>query len=409
MAFTFQHKTLPSGLTIVAETDPAAHTAAAGFFVKTGARDEASASMGVSHFLEHMMFKGTAGMSAEELNRAFDAVGARNNAFTSNEMTCFYAHALPEHTPICIELLGTMMRPALRAKDFDTEKGVILEEIAMYADNPFWILYERAVELHFGNHPLAHRVLGTSQTITDLQRDAMQAYFDRRYAADNTIVALAGNVDFSRSCDQIAALTASWGSTKPTRDAARPRLAGGEFTMRSPKANRGYVIGIVDAPAFDDDRRYAHSLLAQILGAHDNSRLHWSLVEPGMAESAQASYEPHDGYGEMFLFASGDPDKLEDIWSTSRAQLEGLRDSLTQADLDRLLNKFVTGMTVGGERPAARMDRLGRMFTYVTQYTPLEADLDRLARVTLAELRAACDAYPMRATTVGKLLPGGAG
>jgi predicted Zn-dependent peptidase len=199
MPTTYRSATLPNGMRVVAEIDPSAHTAAAGFFVKTGARDERPQLMGVSHFLEHMMFKGTATMSAEDLNRGFDRMGARNNAFTSNELTCFYAHVLPEHAPACLRLLAEMMRPALRAKDFETEKGVILEEIAMYEDNPFWILYEAAVERHFGHHPLAHRVLGTKETITALPRDAMQAYFDARYSADNTLVSLAGNIDFDRA------------------------------------------------------------------------------------------------------------------------------------------------------------------------------------------------------------------
>src|SRR5882724_3919279 len=129
---SFQQHRLPNGLTIIAEVDPAAHSAAAGFFVKTGARDEATPVMGVSHFLEHMMFKGTEDLTAEELNRRFDEIGARNNAFTSNEMTCFHAHVLPEYLGQGLDLLGRMMRPALKPTDFDTEKGVILEEIAMY-------------------------------------------------------------------------------------------------------------------------------------------------------------------------------------------------------------------------------------------------------------------------------------
>src|SRR5690606_38952834 len=140
---TFQHATLPNGLTVIAEVDPEAHTAAAGFFVKTGARDEASPLMGVSHFLEHMMFKGTDQRSAEELNRQFDLIGARNNAYTTSELTCFYASVLPERllgAGGAVDLLADMMRPALREEDFDTEKKVILEEIAMYEDNPFWVL-----------------------------------------------------------------------------------------------------------------------------------------------------------------------------------------------------------------------------------------------------------------------------
>jgi predicted Zn-dependent peptidase len=405
MAYTFHQATLPNGLTIIAEIDQAAHSAAAGFYVKTGARDEVGADMGVSHFLEHMMFKGTESLSADQLNRAFDEIGARNNAFTSNEMTCFYAHVLPEALKRGVELLGTMMRPALKQSDFDTEKGVILEEIAMYKDNPFWVLYEASVEKHFGAHPLSHRVLGTTETITALARERMQSYFDTRYSADNTIVSLAGRLDFDACVKQIESLCGGWQTTRVGRDSSRPKLAGGEFTMRDAKVTRGYVLAMCDAPAINDERRYAAGILAQILGTPDNSRLHWSLIEPGIAEEAQASFDAHDGFGEFFVFASGEPDRLDEIWATIQKQLTELASSLSQDDIDRLLQKFVTGATMSGERPHDRMHRLGRMWTYLGHYLPLEQELDRLRRVTLADLREVADAFPMKPVTIGRMLP----
>jgi hypothetical protein len=352
-----------------------------------------------------MMFKGTESLTAEQLNQAFDAIGARNNAFTSNEMTCFYAHVLPEGQPRVIELLGTMMRPALKQADFDTEKGVILEEIAMYKDNPFWVLYEACTERHFGTHPLSHRVLGTTDTITAMGRDRMQSYFDTRYAADNTIIALAGRLDFAKAVDQIASLCGSWQTTGVGRESARPPLAGGEFTLREEKVTRGYVLAMCDAPGIGDERRYAAGILAQILGAPDNSRLHWSLIEPGIAEEAQASFDAHDGFGEFFVYASGEPDRLDEIWEITSTQLRTLPDTLVQEDIDRLLNKFVTGATIGGERPHDRMHRLGRMWTYLGKYMPLEEELDRLSAVKLQDLRDVYAAFPMKPVTVGRLLP----
>ena len=161
MPITFREATLPNGLHVLAEVDPAAHSASIGFFVKTGARDEATEIMGVSHFLEHMMFKGTETRSAADVDRAFDDLGAEHNAFTTSELTAFHAHALPEHLPAAGEILADILRPALRQEDFDDEKAVILEEIAMYEDHPFWKLYERAMETYYDGHPLSHRVLGT--------------------------------------------------------------------------------------------------------------------------------------------------------------------------------------------------------------------------------------------------------
>lgn len=405
MSYTFHRRVLPNGLTIIAEVSPSAHTAAAGYFVKTGARDESRDVMGVSHYLEHMMFKGTAGLSAEELNRAFDEIGARNNAFTSNEMTCFYAHALPERLPRALELLSRMMRPSLNQADFDTEKGVILEEIAMYKDNPFFVLYEASIEKHFGAHPLSHRVLGTTETIQALRSDQMRTYFESRYSADNTVLALAGRVDFDAVCDQVGSLCADWRPTRVSRDNAPPPLSGGEFTLRNDKVTRGYLLAMCPAPAVDDDRRYAAALLAQVLGAPDNSRLHWALIEPGIAEEAQASFDPHDGFGEFFVFASGEPSRLDEVWSIIGREMGGLVASLAQDDLDRLRNKLITSATVGGERPQDRMHRLGRLWTYLGRYATLEEELDRLAAVTLHDLRAVHDAFPLKPVTVGRLLP----
>jgi predicted Zn-dependent peptidase len=405
MPSAFRQASLPNGLTIIAEVDPAASTCAAGFFVRTGARDETSSLMGVSHFLEHMMFKGTQRMSADEINRAWDNMGARNNAYTSNELTCFYAHLLPERMDDGLDLLAHMLRPALRQSDFDTEKGVILEEIAMYADNPFWQVYEAVQEKHFGEHALSHRVLGTPDTITQMQRDDMLRYFEHRYSADNTTVALAGNLNFEACVDRIAQATHSWNATRPVRDAAPPRVGGGRFELRSEKVSRGYVLAMAQGPTVADDRRISASLIAQILGSPENSRLYWALIEPGIAEEAQASFEPHDGSGEFFVYASGEPTKIDQIWEAMHTQMRVLRDTLTQDDLDKLLPRFITGAALGNERPHDRMHRLGRMWTYLRDYWPLEEELRKVSAVTLRDLRGCLDAFAFSPMTVGVLKP----
>jgi predicted Zn-dependent peptidase len=405
MPVTFREHTAANGLRIIGEIDPEAHSAACGFFVRTGARDEAPAVMGVSHFLEHMMFKGTDDIPADELNRRFDEIGARNNAYTSAELTCFYAHILPERMPEATELLGKMLRPALRQDDFDREKQVILEEIAMYKDEPFWVLFEAAMERHYGAHPMAHRVLGTNETITALTSGQMREYFENRYSADNTVVAVSGRVDWPAVVDQLTALTASWRPTRVTRNGERPKTGGGHFELRDEKVTRAYMIGMAAAPGIEDDRRYASVLLSQVLGAADNSRLHWALIETGLAEEAQAGYDPHDGVGDYYVFASGDPERADEIWSVIHREIESLVASVTEDDLERLRNKLATSVTVGGERPADRMQRIGRLYTYLRRYTTLEEELAKINRVTLADLRAVADAFPLTPSTVGRLLP----
>lgn len=405
MAVTFEHRTLGNGLEIIAEVDPSAHSAAAGFFVKTGARDERSPVMGVSHYLEHMMFKGTARRSAEDINRAFDELGARNNAYTTSEMTCFHAQVLPECLPSVLDVLADMMRPALRQEDFDTEKGVILEEIAMYKDNPFWVLYEATVEKHYADHPLSHRVLGTSETVSALTRDQMRAYFDQRYSADNTVLALAGRVDIDATVEQAERLCGTWERTGATRDNATPVRCDGTLTLHDEKVMRAYMLMLTPAPPVGDDARYAATLLAQVLGAGGNSRLHWALIETGLAEEAQAAYDPHDGVGEYYVYASGDPARADEIWAVVEREIDSLVESVTGDDLARLRARLATGVTAGGERPADRMQRIGRRWLAMGNYATLEDELDRINRVTLDEVREVFTRYPMVPRTVGRLLP----
>jgi len=405
MAVTFQHARLPNGLTLIAETDRTAHSAAVGFFVKTGARDERSEVMGVSHFLEHMMFKGTAKRTSEQLNRDFDRIGAKNNAYTSAEMTCFHAQVLPEKLPDAIELLSDMLRPALREEDFTTEKGVILEEIAMYQDNPFWVLYEQAMQEHYAPHPLSHRVLGTKETITALTASQMREYFEKRYSADNTVVALAGAMDFERVVSQIEKQCGHWERTGARRDLGNVVPRGKAFSMKDEKVSRGYVIMVAEAPSSGDDQRYAASLLSEVLGGSDNSRFHWALIETGLAEEAQSGYDPRDSTGDFLAFASGDPDRLDEIQGVMEREIAALGDSLTEDDLAKIRSKMATGVTVGGERPSGRMQRLGRQWTYLGTYTTLEEELERVSRLTVADLREVLRAYPFSTATVGRLVP----
>src|SRR5438309_3089093 len=195
MALTFHHTQLPNGLDVVAELNPDAHSVALGLFVKTASRDEDPSVVGVSHFLEHMMFKGSSKYTWEDVNRIFDEIGARYNAFTSQEMTAYYANVLPEFTERAVEHLAHLLRPAIRVEDFTTEKKVILEEIAMYLDDPGHRLYERLMEEHFGKHPLSMSVLGSSDSIARLQQPQVKDYFQHRHGPGNMVLVATGKLD----------------------------------------------------------------------------------------------------------------------------------------------------------------------------------------------------------------------
>ncbi len=405
MAIEFKQAVLPNGLTIIAEVDPTAHSAAMGFFVKTGARDERPVVMGVSHFLEHMMFKGTAKRSAEAVDQEFDDIGAEHNAFTTSEMTVFHAHALPEHLPVACEILSDILRPALREADFDSEKKVILEEIAMYDDYPFWVLFERALEEYYRDHSLAHRVLGTPATIESLTRDQMMEYFINRYSADNTVVAAAGKLDFDSLVNGITKYCGGWNTTKAARSFVSPKIKPHRFTMTSDSVHRHYILMMSPGPSQQDERRYAAAILTNILGAPGGSRLFWALIETGLAEEAQVQHDGRDGVGDYLIYASCSSANAAQVEVIIRNEVEGLVASLTEDDLERVRSKIATSITLHGELPNGRMQRLGRMWMYRPEYRSLESELGRLNAVTLKELREVWEAYPMTPVLCGHLTP----
>ncbi len=203
------HK-VASGPEIIVLQDPSAFTSAFGWFVKTGARDERPEIAGVSHFLEHMVFKGTERRSAEDVNRELDHLGAHSNAYTSEDSTVFYASVLPECQSQAVDLLTDLMQPLLREEDFEMERQVVLEEIAMYDDQPPYGAFERAAELFFAGHPLATRVLGTTETVADMTAAHMAEYHRQRYTKDNMFFVASGKIGLSELTDYVSSVTAAW-------------------------------------------------------------------------------------------------------------------------------------------------------------------------------------------------------
>jgi predicted Zn-dependent peptidase len=169
--------------------------------------------------------------------------------------------------------------------------------------------------------------------------------------------------------------------------------------------HRGYLIGIAQAPPANADERYAAALLMQMLGGIDNSKLHWALIETGLAEEAQSGYDGLDGTGDYFVYASGDPDKLDDIWEVMSKEIRGLKDSITHDELVGLRSKMATAAMVAAERPGDRMQRLGRLWTMTGQYLPLEDELAKIESITIEDLRDLCDRYPIDRCTLGKMIP----
>ncbi len=401
----FKHTQLDNGLTIIAEPNPRAHTAAVGFLVKVGTRDEDPAAMGVSHFLEHMMFKGTERRTADDVNRDFDRIGANYNASTSQETTCYFAQVLPEYIPDAIDILADILRPTLRGDDFDMEKNVILEEIGMYNDQPFFSSYERAMENYFGRHPLGMRILGTTETIGALKRDDMAAYFKHRYSPDNIVVSLAGNVDFDPCVDALGKACGAWKPTGATRVYDPVDPAGEAKIFAEKKLTNHYVVALMPGPSRQDEDRYAAEVLATVLGDAEGSRLYWKLIDPGLADEAEVSTHALDQAGMFLAYASCAPKHADRVEAALGEVLDAAGNDPTDGEVERARNKIATELTLGQERPAGRMLGLGSQWLYTGEYRSLDDELARVMAVTPNTLRDLCQRYTMQPRTIVRMTP----
>jgi predicted Zn-dependent peptidase len=410
MPIDFKQHRLSNGLTVIAETNEDAHTAAVGFFVKTGARDETPELMGVSHFLEHMMFKGTDRRSADDVNREFDEIGANYNAFTSHEQTVYYAHVLPEVLPHAVDLFTDMLRPALRNEDFDTEKQVILEEIGMYDDRPEWRLQDRLLEEHYPQHGLGYRVLGTADTVGALTADQMRDYFNARYSPDNLVVSAAGRVDFDKLVADLEARCGGWSPTRADRAYTDPAEEDKRVELKQASVSRHYLAMLCPGPSAQDELRYPAKVLSDVLGDSDGSRLYWALVDPGQADEADFSFWPHDQTGAFMAYASCDPDRAEAVEAKLIAVLDAVPGEgfdIQADEVERAVNKLATRATLQGERPAGRMQALGGQWLYHGRYVPLDEELGRLMAVTVDDIRALAGKYTLSPRTIVTLGPEG--
>ena len=383
----FEHTQLDNGLTIVAEVSPASASVAAGFFVRTGSRDETPELAGVSHFLEHMMFKGTERRSALDVNREFDEMGAQYNASTSEENTVYFAAVLPEFQDRALDLLGDMLRPSLRGEDFDVEKNVIIEEIALYQDLPGYLVYEKLMGAHFAGHALGNSVLGTAESIRALRQEDMQAYFDRRYSPGNITLVGVGKLDFDAFKAKAAEACSHWRPCEVSRSTPPAAPARTESLLCDTKLAREHIGLMSAAPSGQDDERYAAQLLATIVGDTNGSRLFYALIDPAVADEAHMNYEPLDRAGAFFTFVSTDPDRgAEAVRIVRRELVRFAEEGPSAAELQAAKNKIASGATLRGEIPMGRLTAVGFDWVYRGEYVPLAEQIDTLFAVTAEEV-----------------------
>jgi len=399
----FHHTTLPNGLEVLAEINPAVQSVAFGFFVKAGSRDEAVEVHGVSHFLEHMAFKGTDRYSADDVNRIFDELGADYNAATSEESTLFYAAVLPEYLSQAFDVQAAIIQPALREDDFATEKQVILEEIGMYDDQPSVVAYDQIMQTHFDGHPLGRTILGTTDSIRQLTAAQMQAYHRDHYRAGNITLAVAGNVSWPLVQELAAKFCTDWPAGKCDRVLKPAVSAGGCRVITREALQTEQIVQLTAAPDTNAPLRYAAELLTVIVGDDQNSRLYWELVDPGDADQAELSYNDYDDTGTYLFFLSGDPVSIPANLDRARQLFETLnRDGITEAELRLAKTKVASRIVLRGERPMGRLSSLGGNWVARGEYRTIADDLRAVDVITLRDMRELLDRFPLRMqTTVG--------
>ncbi|MDQ3458363.1 MAG: insulinase family protein [Deinococcota bacterium] len=403
----FHRTTLDNGLTVIGERNPRAQSFAAGYFVRTGARDETQELSGVSHFLEHMMFRGSARRGGDEVLREFDELGAKYNAYTSDETTVYYGSVLPERAGALLDLLSDMMRPLLRETDFETEKKVILEEIAMYEDRPAFKVFEEGGRLYYRGHPLGNPVLGSSASIRTLSRGAMLDYFRARYAPNNLVLALSGRYDWEAVLAQVSALTAEWQPQDAPRRYPELRPARGRQDLESAKLKRVHAVAYAPGVSAADPLRFAAGILASCLGASSGSRLYWALVDGGLADSASLSHDGADGSGSFVGYLSCAPGLAPQVLDIFERTLQDAQaGGLEAGEWERAQRKLATGLTLGGETPFGRLMSLGSSYLYTGDYRSVPALVERIMNTGLDEADRLLARRPFDALFTAVLGPG---
>lgn len=397
----FRRQTLDNGLEVIAEISPKAYSTALGYFVNTGSRDETDEISGVSHFLEHMVFKGTPTRSAEDVNRELDEIGSQSNAFTSEEHTVYYARVLPENQSRATELLSDIMRPSLRDEDFDMEKQVIIEEIAKYEDQPPFGAFEKCMAAHFGGHPLGRSVLGTAATVGALTSQQMRTYFEHRYSPGNIVLVASGNVDFEQLVSDAKQYCGAWTPFKVHR--AQPRAAehSGLEVIQKETAVQEYVVQITNGPAADDDDRYAARLMATIIGDDTGSRLFWELIDTGRAEFASISPYEFQGTGILMTYLACMPeDTASCLQRIGEVYEQARRQGLTEDELLRAKSKICSDLVRHNESPARRLFSVGNNWLQRHSYRTVRETVDNYQRITLDEVHSVLAKYPLTVSTI---------
>ena len=387
----FRRTTLPGGLRVVTEAVPGVRSAAFGVWVGAGSRDEAPAEAGTSHFLEHLLFKGTARRTALEIAAVMDAVGGELNAFTAKEYTCYYARVLDTDLPLAVDVVSDLVTAATcTPEDVESERGVILEEISMHDDDPGDVVHDAFAEALYGDHPLGRPVIGSVPSIEALSHETIASYYRGRYTQPQMVVSVAGRVDH----DEVLALVqeafgnASAADPAPLRPFEPPSLQAGTVVEDRPTEQAHLVLG-THGLARDDERRWALSVLNNGLGGGMSSRLFQEVRENrGLAYSVYSYASHHHDTGMFGVYAGCAPAKVDEVLRVCRDELDAVAEKgLTDDEIDRAKGQLRGSLVLGLEDTSSQMTRIGKTELVHGQVLEVDEVLARIEAVTPDDVR----------------------
>lgn len=390
----FEHR-LDNGLRIAVERMEGVNSVASGFLCRTGARDESPELAGVSHFLEHMCFKGAEKRSGREINLEFDRIGGQHNAFTSQDRTFYHCTSRSAELDRQIDILADMMRSVLPPDEFEMEKKVVLEEIAMSNDRIESVTFDLVLERGYAGHSLGWPVLGYQQTLTPLTRDQMHAYFGRRYVPNNMILVVAGCVDPDSVLDAARRYCGHWLAGEPVPARVPPTLQCGVAVRKVERFNQQMLALNFSAPSAIDPLHETAQAVAAILGG-GNSRFHWNIEQTGLSAHAGAYRLDYADCGMLILMAQCDPDNAERLLDAMRSEARRLMDGpVADSEIQRVKNKRRTSLAVEGESPHHRLLQVMDDVDYRSRPRTVEERLAAVEAVSHESIRAYFERFPI--------------
>jgi predicted Zn-dependent peptidase len=387
---SIRRQVLPHGLTIITEQMQHIRSASIGIWLETGSRDEDSHWNGISHFIEHMLFKGTKHRTAEEIARQVDSIGGNMDAFTAKECICFNVKVLDEHVPIALDILSDLvLHPVFDAQDITRERGVILEEIKMDEDNPDYLVNEIFTQNFWKDHPLGKPILGTKETVKRFERQAVLDAYAPRFAPGNIIVSAAGNLDHDRFVELV---TKHFEHMKPLKNgfhSSAPKVVS-RIILRNKKALEQVqlCVGVPSHP-IAHEKRHAGYILNTLLGGGMSSRLFQNIRErQGLAYSIYSDLNPYRDTGALTVYAGTSRESAVKVVHSVVSEFRRLKTEPVPAEeLRRSKDQLKGSLMLSLESSTARMSNLARQEMYFDRFYDLDELIEKIEAVTVEDLQ----------------------